>query len=148
MCFNVGWVFYFKDTNGCIYLKFWGICYQLGHGRLRIFQIKYQANTNTFTIGVKVLHNWFNILIAINTNKFLTIDFNFWSLVPSNTNIGLVFHDCTLTSMKWRIPREYCSIVVGRRIMTIKDKAMNFLRLSFSFQIVLGKVWHEGHEHK
>lgn len=43
---------------------------------------------------------------------------------------------------------EYCSIVVGRRLMTIENKAMNFLGLNFSFQIVLGKVQYEGHEHK
>jgi hypothetical protein len=50
--------------------------------------------------------------------------------------------------LKWQIACEYCSILVGRRIMIIKDKEMNFLGLNFSFQIVLGKVQYKGHEHK
>jgi hypothetical protein len=108
------------------------------------FQIKYQANANTLTIGIKFAQ----LVLNFNTNtndKFLTIDFNF---LPTNTNIGLVFSDCTLTSLKWQITCEYCSMVVRRRIMTIKGKAMNFLGLNFSFQIVLSKVRYEGHEHK
>jgi hypothetical protein len=50
--------------------------------------------------------------------------------------------------LKWQVACEYCSIVVGRRIITIKDKEMNYLGLNFSFQIVLSKVRYEGHEHK
>jgi hypothetical protein len=96
---------------------------------LRFFQIKYQANTNTLRIGIKIAQ----LVLNFNTNTneiFLTIDFSF---LPTNTNIALVFHDCTLTSLKWQIAREYYSIVVGRRIMTIKNKAMNFLELNFEF---------------
>ncbi len=140
----LGGYFVLNETNGCKYLKFWGICYQLGHGKLINFQIKYQANANTLTIGIKFAQ----LVLNFNTNtndKFLTIDFNF---LPTNTNIGLVFSDCTLTSLKWQIACEYCSIVVGRRIVTIKGKAMNFLGLNFSLQIVLRKVRYEGHEHK